>query len=60
MLNLLLAKGASIDLRNAQGETSLYIASLIGHKEIVELLISKGALIDLVDTDGKTPLWVAM
>ena len=41
---LLLEHEAPIDLVNKNGETSLYVASQKGHKEVVELLLSKGAV----------------
>ena len=43
IVELLLSKGAAIDLADNNQITPLYIASYQGHKEIVELLLDKGA-----------------
>ena len=47
VVELLIEKGAAIDLATNDKRTPLYIASHKGHKEVVELLLSKGASIDL-------------
>ena len=46
VVELLLRKGASIDLGMNNGTTPLYIASKCGHREVVDLLIKNGASID--------------
>ena len=55
IVEILIAKGADLNLANEHGFTALYQASLKGHKEVVEVLVRKGA--DLSPTsDGWTPL----
>ena len=49
VVEVLINKGAAMDLGNKNGETPLYIASQEGKKKVVELLIRKGAAIDLAD-----------
>lgn len=50
MVELLLAKGAEIDLQTGGGYgTALQAASDRGHKDIVELLIARGAEVCLFD-----------
>ena len=41
VVELLINKGAAIDLAMNEGTTPLFIASQNGHKEIVELLLTK-------------------
>jgi len=41
--------------RDNWGETSLHLATLEGHKEIVELLIANGADVNAKNEYGKTP-----
>ncbi len=58
---LLIAKGADVDAKDALGNTPLYNtilfnAALDGYKEIAELLIAKGADVNAQDKNGNTPL----
>jgi len=58
--DLLIRRGADVNLRDKRGATPLWIAARGGHKEIVELLIEKGA--DINASDGRreaTPLLIA-
>jgi ankyrin repeat protein len=52
MAELLIAKGASIDLRDIAGYTPLFYAVQYGRKEIAELLISNGADVNAQDIGG--------
>jgi ankyrin repeat protein len=52
----LLAAGADIEHRNADGSTALMVASQNGHGEIVEALLAKGAAVDVQSKDGATAL----
>ena len=53
-VELLLSKGAAIDLADNRGRTALMIAAERGHAEIVKLLLSAGVDESLRDKDGKT------
>jgi ankyrin repeat protein len=49
-----------VNIENSEGQTPLFVASLLGHIDIVELLVTNGAHIDHQDTtDGFTPLSLA-
>ena len=52
----LLAAGASLDARNAAGETALHNAAYSSCPEALELLLEHGAAPNLVDEQGFTPL----
>jgi ankyrin repeat protein len=55
----LLKEGAETDgpnAKNSYGWTALILASMNGHKEIVELLLKNGADIEAKDSDGRTAL----
>ena len=43
LVEMLLAKGADVNLRAEHGNTPLYEASLDGHDDIAEMLLNKGA-----------------
>ena len=58
-VELLLAKGANLDLANAKGQTALMLATVKGHSEIVKVLLAKGANCELQDTEGETALMLA-
>jgi cytohesin len=57
---LLIAKGADVNVKDYKGVTPLHDAALWGHKEIAELLLANGADVDAKDEDGDTPLDVAI
>ena len=59
VVELLLAKGANTDARDALSTTPLHGAVEKGHKEVVELLIANGADANAKDYKGRTPLWYA-
>ena len=56
IVQLLLAKGASIEVTNCYNETPLHYAASKGCTSIVELLLSKGASVEARGDDGDTPL----
>lgn len=53
---LLIAKGADVDLANNAGETALMHAVAHGDEKTVQLLIAKGASIHAATNEGKTVL----
>jgi L-ascorbate metabolism protein UlaG (beta-lactamase superfamily) len=53
VVNLLIAKGADINVKDKQGKTPLDLAGLCGHKAAAELLTAKGA-----EIPAKVPLEV--
>ena len=58
-IELLIARGATLDLRDAQGATALALAAGMGFQEAVEILLAAGANPNLHDLSGMTPLDVA-
>ncbi|MBC8022095.1 MAG: CDP-diacylglycerol--serine O-phosphatidyltransferase [Burkholderiales bacterium] len=58
-LELLVARGASLDLRDGDGATALALAVEIGFQEAVETLLAAGANPNVHDTAGMTPLDIA-
>ena len=58
-IELLISRGASLDLRDEYGQTALALATEIGFQEAVETLLAAGADPNTHDTSGMTPLDVA-
>lgn len=58
-VELLLDKGASVDLAAKDGCTALHLAALRGHLEIARLLISRDANVNARDEAGQAPLHLA-
>uniref|UniRef100_A0A8C5FYP1 CARD- and ANK-containing Inflammasome Adaptor Protein n=1 Tax=Gouania willdenowi TaxID=441366 RepID=A0A8C5FYP1_GOUWI len=56
---LLICKGAKVDLQNNTGCTALHRAASRGHTDIVKALIQAGAPIHVVDDQGRTPVHLA-
>ena len=52
----LIAKGALVSARNADGGTALHAAAFLGRAGIVELLLRKGAKADAASASGEVPL----
>jgi len=58
-IELLVARGASLELRDDRGATALALACEIGFHEAVEVLLAEGADPNTHDLSGMTPLDVA-
>ena len=56
ILDVLLRKGADVNVRLASGSTLLHDAALKGYDGIVTLLLGRGARVDLRNASGATPL----
>jgi uncharacterized protein len=52
MVSLLLANGATVDLRDKHGQTPLYYAAITGHVQCAKLLLAAGADASLAVHDG--------
>ena len=59
LVELLLGRGASIDLQDKDGFTALMCAAVGGNPSIVSVLLRAGARTDLHDINGQTALDVA-
>ncbi|KAK7751937.1 hypothetical protein SLS62_006080 [Diatrype stigma] len=57
--DLLISKGANIELRDDQDFTALHHAAATGATEVSELLLQRGANLEPLGIDGQTPLMVA-
>ena len=55
-MQALLARGAEIDHQDKNSATALFMASLMGHEEVVQALLAKGANVNLRVNDGATAL----
>ncbi len=58
--NVLIGRGATIDVQDKKGETPLRRAINCGRLELVELLMSRGANPLLPDKKGTTPVAMAV
>ncbi|XP_031634257.1 serine protease Hayan-like [Contarinia nasturtii] len=56
IVELLLGKGAFVNIQTFSGETPLYLAAMAGHKNVVQLLIQRGANVTIVEDNGWSPL----
>ncbi|XP_035508644.1 CARD- and ANK-containing Inflammasome Adaptor Protein [Morone saxatilis] len=56
IIELLVRKGARLDLQDNKGHTALHRAASRGHTKIVRALIQAGAPIYTLDLQGKTPV----
>ncbi len=55
-VNFLIASGANVNIRDAQGVTPLVLACNLNFVEGVEALLAKGARVDEAGDTGETPL----
>ncbi|KAM4808328.1 ankyrin repeat domain-containing protein 17 isoform 3-T3 [Rhinophrynus dorsalis] len=56
---MLISRGAHIDVRNKKGNTPLWLAANGGHLDVVQLLVQIGADVDAADNRKITPLMAA-
>ena len=56
VVQLLLANGAEVDLRDKEGYTPLHLASGYMHVPVIRALIDAGADPEVEDKDGRSPL----
>ena len=56
---MLLDKQADINIQDDEGDTPLYMACHLGHKDIVKMLLDKQADVNIQTVTGTTPLAVA-
>ena len=59
VVELLIQRGAEINLQNSVGDTALTCAANNGHERVVELLIRRGADVNLRDSIGCTALTIS-
>jgi outer membrane protein OmpA-like peptidoglycan-associated protein len=59
MVQSLLDKGVSPNLKADDGKSILMLAAYLGHTDIAKLLVDKGADVNAKDNDGKTALMYA-
>ncbi|MCJ1312727.1 hypothetical protein MMC25_006403 [Agyrium rufum] len=59
-VELLLERGAYIDVQDRWNQMALYIAVFQGDTQMAKLLLAKGAGYDIADLHGMTPLHVAL
>ncbi|MES2951574.1 MAG: ankyrin repeat domain-containing protein [Pseudomonadota bacterium] len=59
MAQLLIGRGAPVDIKDADGKTALHIASEKNNPALATLLLSKGATVNGRDNLGNTPLHFA-
>ena len=58
-VEILVAKGAAVNLQDKKGRTPTILAASNGHTEVVEFLIAHGANVNARDGDGQTALMYA-
>jgi ankyrin repeat protein len=58
-IELMIARGASLDLRDGHGLTALSLAAEMGYKEALEVLLAAGADPNVLDNGGLAALDIA-
>lgn len=58
-LNMLIARGADVDLKNNLGITALMFGAAYGHCRVIENLIKAGVDVDATDNEGHGALYAA-
>ncbi|HUT61814.1 MAG TPA: ankyrin repeat domain-containing protein [Phycisphaerae bacterium] len=56
MVSLIIASGATVDARDAEGNTPLHASSSNGQTEAAKLLLTAGAQLNATNRAGRTPL----
>jgi 26S proteasome non-ATPase regulatory subunit 10 len=59
LVDLLLSRGADVNLKSEEGRTALVYAVGLGNKAVIKNLVAHGADVNLEDGYGKTPLMIA-
>ena len=59
-IGLLLAAGADINARDAQGQTAVFGAAIFGWNDVIRMLVSRGAKVDVLDARGKSAVDAAL
>jgi thiosulfate/3-mercaptopyruvate sulfurtransferase len=59
VVRMLMAAGAELEARNADGNNALWLACVGGHLEVIDTLIAAGIDIDNRNDNGATPLMYA-
>ena len=59
IIELLIANGADIDLKNNNGDNPLILAAYQGHTVIVKVLIANGANVNTKNNNGDTPFVIS-
>ena len=57
--NMLMSRGADINLKNTKGDSPTHVAAREGNKEFVQYAISRNANLNCLNNDGESPLELA-
>jgi ankyrin repeat protein len=60
VVQLLLDRGAAVDIPNMDDETPLWRATCNRDEAMARLLLDRGAMVNMTSKDGATPLWRAV
>jgi len=60
MVELLIAKGANVNVTSDSGSTPLIVTTVGGYMDVIEILINQGANINAKDDLGRSPLHIAI